>query len=262
MIVAAGYVLLVPESRRELLVTTVEVTGRDYVGEPVPDFEHSRRAPLVVFASFEDGMVTHVASGRKGMPGSGGTGMIRLNLHGLHWLTKPISFQELSEAVPARFKARLAPVLGAGGLLPPRTFAATIDAMIEADPTLADRFARYSAHRGEIVGALRRADRENLALQKESVSLALRIAGMDAEEVVSWSPAADRLAPTFLEGLPGAVVREDAMVISDFGKIPGYDAVKDLPFAAKEFVDSRDPESKLVVIMANRLPLEEQPGAD
>ena len=74
---AAGYVLHVPPDRRELLLEEAEHGGSYYrsapsVAEPVPTFQHSRRAPLVVFASFEDGKVTHIADGKRGI--SAGTG--------------------------------------------------------------------------------------------------------------------------------------------------------------------------------------------
>ncbi len=85
---------------------------------------------------------------------------------------------------------------------------------------------------------------------------------MDTEEVLHWTTAPDVSPTNFLEGLPGAVLREDAMIIADFSQVPGFDAVKDMQFAAKEFVDPRDSNSRLMVIMANRLPLEQQTGAD
>ena len=68
---AAGYVLVVPPERRELLLEEAEHGGSYYrsapsVAEPVLRFQHSRRASLIVFASFEDGKVTHIADGKKG----------------------------------------------------------------------------------------------------------------------------------------------------------------------------------------------------
>ena len=53
---AAGYVLNVPSNRRDLLLNEVEHGGSfyrstPYVAEPVPTFEHSRRAPLVVLGN-------------------------------------------------------------------------------------------------------------------------------------------------------------------------------------------------------------------
>ena len=68
---AAGYVLNVPPERRELLLEEAEHGGSYHrsapVAEPVPTpFHHSRRAPLVVFASFKDEKVTHIADGKRG----------------------------------------------------------------------------------------------------------------------------------------------------------------------------------------------------
>ena len=85
---------------------------------------------------------------------------------------------------------------------------------------------------------------------------------MDTEEVLRWMPASEAPPRSFLAGLPGAVLREDAMIVADFSQIPGFEAVKDTQFAAKEFVDPRDSNSRLMVLMANRLPLEQQTGAD
>jgi hypothetical protein len=57
-------------------------------------------------------------------------------------------------------------------------------------------------------------------------------------------------------------VREDAAIISDFAALPGFDAIGNLPFAAKVFQKTSFPSVRLTVVMANRLPLEEQTGAD
>jgi hypothetical protein len=47
----------------------------------MPLLNHSRWAPLVVFASFEDGLLTHIGNARKG--GSVGTDRVRLNMTSL-----------------------------------------------------------------------------------------------------------------------------------------------------------------------------------
>src|ERR1700722_15525969 len=109
-IVAAGYVLKVPTNRREVLLHEAENGGSFYrsspfVAEPVPNFEHSRRAPLVVFASFEDGKITHIAEGKKG--GSAGTGLARLNMQELKALGRPIAFDDLKIDFPKRLQAHL-----------------------------------------------------------------------------------------------------------------------------------------------------------
>lgn len=261
MIAAAGYVLHVPEGRRETLLNASEESERA-VGEPVPIFGHSRRAPLVVLAAFADNTITHIAMGKKGGPGSGGTGMIRLNMRELVPLEQPIRFEDIAGRVPARFKPYVTRVLAAGGLLPNKSLGAVIEVLLGIEPGLAGPLGRFSERRAAALARITPAESASLAIQKETVSIALRIAGMDTEEVLHWTTAPDVSPTNFLEGLPGAVLREDAMIIADFSQVPGFDAVKDMQFAAKEFVDPRDSNSRLMVIMANRLPLEQQTGAD
>ena len=122
-VVAAGYVLKIPSNRRQVLLYEAEHGGSFYrsspfVAEPVPNFEHSRRAPLVVFASFEDDKITHLADGKRGA--SAGTGLARLNMQDLKALARPIAFDELSGSVPKRVQAHLKRILSDGGMLPRR----------------------------------------------------------------------------------------------------------------------------------------------
>ena len=89
MISAAAYVLKVPDSRREILlaenVSMWNYSDDPSVAEPVPRFDHSRRAPLTCFS---DDAITHIADGRKGT--SAGTGLLRLNMRSVGPLARPI----------------------------------------------------------------------------------------------------------------------------------------------------------------------------
>jgi len=54
-IAAAGYILRVPLDRRELLLDEAENgdsfrSAGPFIAEPVPQFNHTRRAPLIIFA--------------------------------------------------------------------------------------------------------------------------------------------------------------------------------------------------------------------
>lgn len=79
--------------------------GGPKASEPVPAFSHSRRAPLVVLASFEDGLLTHVGDGRKGA--TAGTELVRLNMTSLDALARPIPFGAIVDRVSNRFKSPL-----------------------------------------------------------------------------------------------------------------------------------------------------------
>jgi hypothetical protein len=264
MISAAAYILRVPENRREILLR--DQGGRGFygdeeppAGEPVPRFDHSRRAPLVVLACFEDDAITHIADGRKG--NSAGRGLVVLNMRAIEPLERPVLFTELRGLVPVRIRTHLNRILFSGGKLPPKSLGAVIDAMLSLQPDLAPRLARFSERRSAMISRLTPAARINLSFQKETLATALSIAGLETEQLLAWSP--ETPAPrSFLEGLPQAYVREDAAIISDFAALPGFDAIGSLPFAAKVFEKTSFPPVRLTVVMANRLPLEEQTGAD
>lgn len=264
-IAAAGYVLKVPSERREVLLNEAENGGSFYrstpfVAEPVPNFDHSRRAPLVVFASFDDGKITHIADGKRGA--SAGTGLARLNMQDLKPLARPIPFEELKSGVPKRVQAHLERVLSGGGILPPKTLGAFVDRIVELDASVGGRLARFSERRREALRRFEPRAKENLALQKETLGIALEISGISRDELLAWQPA-ESSQQSFLDGLPGAQVREDAMLLADFSTMPGFETISEVThYGSKVFAKAEDPAVQLTVIMANRLPLEQQTGAD
>jgi hypothetical protein len=265
MIAASAYILAVPENRRELILERAG-EGRAYytsqysVAEPVPTFEHSRRAPLVVFACFENGKVTHIADGRKGA--SAGTGLVRLNMNDLQALARPIAFDELEGGVSVKIRSHLRRVLTNGGLLPPKTLGALVDCIVGLDGSIAARLSRFSERRHEALARLNAGEKNNLALQKEALGIALEISGLSRDALLAWQ-GCDGSQQSFLAGLPGAQVREDAMLLADFSTVPGYEAISEAThYGSKVFESLSNPAVRLTVIMANRFPLEQQTGAD
>jgi anti-sigma factor RsiW len=92
---------------------------------------------------------------------SAGTGLARLNMTELQRLERPLPFEELVGLLPAKFRASLRRILGTGGLLPPKTFAAAVDALTARDPNLAARLARFSENRVRAIRGLTWKEREN-----------------------------------------------------------------------------------------------------
>lgn len=255
MIKAGGYILRVSPERRDTLLA--HATPHQAVGEPVPAFDLSARAPLIVFACFDTGAITHLADGRKGI--ASGTQMVRLNLSDLQELAVPISNERLIAALPPRARPAVTRRFRDGGLLAPVSFQAVIAAVASLAPDITERLARFSAGRADTVARLSERARDALAQQKESVGLALKITGLDTRQLLSWSPPSDGKPLSFLDGLPGARVREDAMVAHDLDQVPGFKAIKSYQFAARVF--EKD-ETRLTVLLANKLPLEQQFGTD
>jgi hypothetical protein len=179
---ASAYILRVrPERRGILLGSEAGWFGGPKASEPVPIFDHSRRAPLVVLASFEEGLLTHVGDARKG--GSAGTELVRLNMTSLEELARPIPFEEVVSRVPARLRTPLRRALVNGGLLAPKTLSAVVEILREMDPVLGEKLSRMSASRRELLAALGEREKENLALQKETLAAALEIAGVGTTEI-------------------------------------------------------------------------------
>jgi hypothetical protein len=264
--VASAYILLGPPHRRAMLLHRAEqhigyVSIYPHsIAEPVTRFEHSTRAPLVVFASFENGALTHIADGRKGA--SAGTDLVRLNMEDLVPLQRSVPFTTLEAKVAARFRQHLRRAFEQGGLLPPKTLGAVVDALSRLDPSIAPRLARFSERRKERIRRLSPKARDNLALQKESLTVALEITGLSKKEILSWAPG-ETPPQTFLDGMPQAYVREDAMLVADFSNLPGFSAINDAAhYAARTFESKTDSTKRLTVFMANKLALEEQTGAD
>lgn len=256
---ASGYILKVPQHRRNLLLYEV-MNYSSFVAEPVPDFKHSRSTPLVVFASFKDDHITHIAEGKRGI--RAGTGLVRLNLYDLKPLSRPIEFDELLRSVGTQTHHHLRRVLFGGGILPQKTLEAFVARLIDLDETVADRLARYTENWREAVNRLSPRTKSNLAFQKETLGLALEIGGISRDELFTWRPV-EGPQQSFLSGLPGAQIREDTMIFNDFSTLPGFDAIGEAThYGAKVFEDPDNPSTRMTVVMANRLPLEQQTGAD
>lgn len=261
MVSASAYILNVRPDRREKLLSAEQGRfGGVLAAEPVPLFGHSRRAPLIVLASFEDGKLTHIADARKGA--SAGTDLVRLNMTSLQKLEPEIAFSDIINRLARKFRSPLERVIANGGLLPPKTLKAVVDVLTEMDPALGGKLQRLSASRDQQIAALGARERQNLALQKETLAAALEIAGVGTHEILEWTPATVEKT-SFLDGLPGARVREDVMLHADFMSLPGFSALQDAPhIAARTFQSESDSDIRVTVVMANRLPLEEQTGAD
>ena len=213
-----------------------------------------------MLASFEDGYLTHVADGRKGA--SAGTGLVRLKMKDLQKLQTPVSFNELVQRVPTNVRKHLERVIENGSVLPPRTMQAVVATLGKMDPALGRRLDRLSEARALRLAALAPQARENLALQKESLTTALEIAGVGSDSVLDWQ-LGEKTPNSFLEGLTEVYAREDTMLHADLTSIPGFSALDEAPHRySKTFAADDDPSNRVTVVMANRHALEEQTGAD
>ena len=250
---ACGYAVLLKSDREEKFLECAQQETR--FGEPVPEFKHSRNAPLVCFVITKKN-ITHIALGRRG--NSAGSGLRRLNLEKTEELPVPITINKLLKHLPNRTKATIKKRMTSGGLLTEKGFDAVVTAVRKIAPQSSSTLDRYSQERAELVAKFSPKVRENLAQQKEAVLTALSIAGISREPIQEWEPS-DETPVSFLDGLPSTRLREDPMVVHDMMHLPGYEVIKTFPYNAVVFESDSE---RLTVILANRLPLEKQTGTD
>jgi len=111
-----------------------------------------------------------------------------LNLKDLEPLAEPIDFGTLLARMPPRLQRYLQEAFEEGGMLPPKTLGAFVDSILELQPELSQRLARFSDRRTEMLASLTPTGRANLAVQKETLTIALELAGLKTEEILTWSP--------------------------------------------------------------------------
>jgi hypothetical protein len=133
-----------------------------------------------------------------------------LNLEELQPPKLPVSFDEILAGIDIRVVRHVEQRLETRGLLPPKSLGAFVDRIAEFDQTVGPRLARYSERRAEALRRLQPRARENLDYQKATLGLALEITGISREDLLAWAPT-DASQQSFLDGLPSAQVREDAM---------------------------------------------------
>ena len=253
---ANGYILNVRSERREVLLDPHD--SDPDVSEPVPYFRHSKSHPLICFAGFEDGAITHVARGRAGL--RAGRRLLRLHLEDLTALSTSVRHDAALERIPRRFKAHVGKRLESGGLLPPRSFDAFVKSVRELLPESNALLERFSEERRQAIGRLSETVRRSLAYQKETLATALTLAGLDRKEIGDWNPSAGLgEVRSFIDGLQQARLREGQMLLNDYQNFPGFDLVRTMQYGAAQFSANG---VRLTVVMANRHPLEQQTGAD
>lgn len=225
--------------------------------EAVPEFEHSRNVPLVCFVISRDNYLTHISLGSRGR--LAGTDLRRLNMGRFFKVTPQISTDEILSRVSNRSKSRVEDRLIFGGLLSPKAFEEFIAAVSDISLDAADILAKYREERRHRIARLPSGVLNSLAEQKEAVGTALGIAGIARDELNGWDYSEESGPVSFIAGLPKVRLREDQMVVNDLYVLPGHEEIESSIHGATVFENS---QSRLTVILANRLPLEEQTGTD
>ncbi len=225
--------------------------------EPVPDFSHSRNIPLICFIIDDNGIISHIGSGKRGF--LAGTDLRRLNIENIYKLTKPLSAIDIAQATPSRNKHSLTVKINDGGIISPKSFEAFLKELLKKSEEVIPILSKYSTEKHIRIEKLSKEIKNSLAEQKEAILTALNIAGIDKSVVGGWDYSEDVGPISFLDGIKDVRLREDSMVMNDLVNIPGFNYISTTKYSASKFMSRT---AQLTVILANRLPLEELLGTD
>lgn len=255
-----GFILRLSEARAETFKTRRDA---NHFAEAVPEFDYSRNRVLPCFVVDAKNRITHLADASRGV--RAGEQQRRLNLSGVEEL-KPLALSDIRSGLPTKLVNAFDKQVQRTGLVSPKVFDAMIERLTTLRPETTSILGQFSQARRRRLLALPRVASDNLALQKEAVATALSIAGISRDELTGWdydeavgTGNARPAFPSFIAGLPKVRLREDQMLAHDLATFPGYQALATSDVVATAFSNGTH---DLTVILANRLPLEVQTGAD
>lgn len=225
--------------------------------EPVPEFAHPRHVPLVCFITNKSGAITHIGHGKRGV--RAGTDLRRLNIEDIFELKKSVSAIEIANTTGSRVRSHLINKINFGGLFSPRCFEEFLSVFLRKVPDTIPLLDKYSQSRQLRISRLSKNAKKSLAEQKEAVLTAMNIAGIDKDNAQGWDYDEAEKPISFIDGIAQVRLREDSMIINDLSNIPGFDLIKSTKYSSSVFENSK---TRLTVLLANRLPLEELLGTD
>ena len=249
----AGYILVLRDSR----YFSFNINMHYKFAEPVPEFTHPRHIPLVCFITNESGYITHVGLGKRGQ--YAGTDLRRLNIEDIFELAKPVSVKEIVNLICTKLRHHIIDKVHNGGFIPNRSFEEFLCIFLKMAPESIPVLDKYGQSRQLRIKRLTRSVKESLAQQKEAVLTAMNIAGIDKENAQGWDYKETGKPLSFLDGIDHINLREDSIIINDLNNMPGFELIRSTKHSASIFENEK---TRLTVLLANRLPLEELTGTD
>lgn len=254
-----GYVLTIKAERLEELER--DLAGSSICSHAIPKIPAAaRRRGMLCFISSTRGYFTHVA--RSVVYYEAESGKDKLEIWNLASFAKPVRISLVKARIKGKQAWRARKAIG-GGHVSPAAFNLILEAFSRADPDAA-RIAQELIDKSPAPADVEPTNASiNWAYQRDAVITSLEIAGIPKEQLKVESQL-DRKASNDLSSIFDT--EEDVTTIEDLAILQDLDAtnedwhfVKRQHYPAKTFTNG---ETKLTVILANKLPLERQLGVD
>lgn len=253
-----GYVLHLPDARRTELESEL-IGGICSVRIPkLPD--SARRQPMLGLIGFSRGKLTHVA--RAQVRYRAETGADRFDIWTLEALPRPVSVASVRRELPLRRAARADVALKKGGFLPPAALRLALTALEKADAAARATASSLERPRGRIVPDEESPAQIIWAYQRDAAVTALDIAGIPRRELgisPQFAGAAKADTTSIFDDVGVMTTIEDVVVLRDLDGDPMWERIKTHRYPARTFLNGT---TKLTLVLANKLPLEQLLGAD
>jgi hypothetical protein len=187
--------------------------------EPVDYFDHSRRQPLICLICDEQMVLRHLAKVNRGA--GAGTGLAQIRLSHKQTLAKPFPSREIYDALEKRFQNRAIPAFMSGGVVPPKTSHAVLEALLKLCPESKTTIEKSLEVSHNPLLDLTADERFAFQQQKDAVLLSLELAGLDRKQHLQFIPQQSGLPKSYLDGLSESRLREDAMIENDLNHVSG-----------------------------------------
>lgn len=158
--------------------------------ESVRTFDHSATSPLVCLILTASEVITHIGFGHpvRGKD-SAGTGLRKLRVDDIRALQTPILTSSVLAAMDSRVRRFAQSAIEDGGIVREKTFQNLIDTIRQLSAEAAAFLSAFASERRARIQSLTQNVREVLAAQKDTVAVALNIAGIDRDELLGWDPS-------------------------------------------------------------------------
>jgi hypothetical protein len=254
-----GYVLFVNPARQGPLEDDLCYQGE--CSELISEVPRSiRRQPSLCFVGFRRGQISHVA--RAEIRYKARSGNDRLDLWRMVELPRPVSVAKLRGMLKGSRDGIARNALKRGGHLPPKAFKSVMEALRRVDPEAFDKANSLFDDGRPTRHPVPEQARENWTLQRDAVVTAMEIAKIPRDSLeVPPQPPPDTPgdANSIFDGVGEIRGLEDILVLHDLNGMEGWGPVRTHAYPARTFESG---DTLLTVVLANKLPLEQQIGVD
>lgn len=260
MSVPAAFCLRI-QPNRHVTFEDALLDGSEF-SESVRSFDHSPTSPLICLILTSAEAITHIGFGHPGKgKNSAGTGLRRLKVDNIHTLGEPILTASVLATMDTGVRRFAQSAMEDGGIVRDKTFQNLIDTIRQLSTEAAAFLSAFASERIARIQSLTPNVREILAAQKDTVAVALSIAGIDRDELLGWDPVPVNGTPprSFLDGLESVRLRERQMITQD---LLHFEGCKPVDFGPHNSTVFAGPKCNLTVIMTDQMPLEKVTGTD